>query len=485
MHIFLFDKQVEHVNAKERYNLVSGGMASGKSMSWIVKFILLSMWFPGTRILIGRRTKSNAQNTFMKDFVDLCPPGMYEHKVGDGKIVFSNGSEGVFFGLDALAGNSGEDLKKAIQELKSHNFGFVFIDQLEEIEERVFEALNSRMRRRQCRHGTRDGKDVVIHRDKDENAIYEECLHCGRYTFNQMNFTTNPANFWGYDFFKANPRPMTRLVETSMLDNRQNLSEQFIQSELQKPRRYVQKFVYGEWSPDSLVEAAVFEEDYRKDQAFNVREPLRQFDGINIFEEPKSEEYQIGIDPSEGAVDPCYVTCMSKTTGKQVASFSGFVPLRVVAEKALHIAHMYSMIDKPMIVCEVQGGGQTVIEEIRRVYDKIYEREVFNHRENKSTNKLGFHTNYATKLQLIEHFKDLLQKRFVKLSDKRVLDEMATFVWTDEAKKRGAGAQNNYHDDSIMGIMMAYWRVEPQSYREKKMQKELQQRKSVVQYQYE
>ena len=469
-------KQIEFINEKSRFNLVSGGMAAGKTLAYIVKFILLMMMFPGTRALIGRKTKGNAVSTFMKDFADICPAGLYEYKIGEGKIIFVNGSEAVFFGLDALQSGDGEDLKKAVQDLRSHNFGFIFIDQLEEIEMKVFEALNSRMRRRQCKHS----REMQIVHDN-----YEECKECGKYTFSQMNFTTNPANFWAYDFFKANPRPMTHLVEVNMLDNKEFLSEQFIQSELAKPKRYVQKFVYGEWSPDSMVEGGVFAEDYIRQQQFYVKAPLREFDGIKIFAEPEIKEYQVGLDPSEGVVDPCCIKVVCKDTGEEGASYTGFTNATNIVQKVVQLSMMYSMKSKPLIVPECVGAGQAVIELLKRQYENIYEREVFLYREQKNVKKLGFHTNFATKQQLIEKFIELLQKRFPKLRDAETLNEFKTFIYSDIADKKGAGAQRGYHDDRVIATMLAYWNIEAPTHKEKSLLDKLnQKKKKPIKYQY-
>lgn len=476
--IRLNEKQIEFLNDKNRFSLVSGGMASGKTLAFIIKFILISQWFPGTRIMIGRKTKGNASETFMKDFVDVCPPGIYEHKIGEGKIIFKNGTEAIFFGLDSLA-SGGEDLKKAIQTIKSHNFGFVFIDQLEEIDESVFEALNSRVRRRQCKHGTDESKgEVIVVRDKNRLPLYEKCATCGLYTFNQFNMTTNPANFWGYDYFKVHPRPMTHLVETSMLDNRGNLSEQFIQSELAKPERYVKKFVYGDWSPDSLVEGGVFSEDYIKHQAFYIKNPIREFDGIKIFSEPEyNHEYQIGVDSSEGSTDPCSIQVINKDTGEQVACFNQFVPVNVQIEKTMQLAMMYSLKRKPMLVIETNASGTAVIEGIKKQYDNIYEREVFNYREQKNLKKLGFQTNFASKALLIENFNTLLSKKYVIIRDRNTHEEMKVFVYSDEAQKKGAGAQRGYHDDNVMALMLAYFNVRPKTKEENTLSRLLEEKR--------
>jgi hypothetical protein len=484
--IRLNPKQVAFVNAKERFTLESGGMASGKSLAFIVKFILLTQWFPGTRILIGRKTKGNAAETFLKDFVDLCPPGIYEHKVGEGKLIFMNGTEAVFFGLDALQ-SGGEDLKKAIQDIKSHNFGFVFIDQLEEIEERVFDALNSRVRARMCKHGTSEanGEVRVFRNDKGE-AVYDVCQTCGLYTFNQFNMTTNPANFWAFDYFKAHPRAMTRLIETSMLDNKDNLPEQFIQSELAKPDRYVRKFVYGEWSVDVLSENTVFDESALRNQAFSIRKPLKEEDGIKFYAELiKTHEYQIGVDCSEGAVDPCSIQVWDKTNGEQAAVYNAFVPVRTQIEKILNLTREFQTKTKPLVVVESNSVGTAVIEGLKPFYDHIYEREVFNYREQRSTKKLGFQTNWSTKTLLIENTKTLFMKKYPKIHDFQTLEEMKTFVYTDQANEKGAGASRGYHDDNIMAMMLALHGVKARTIEEEKLHALMENRpKSKFKFQY-
>lgn len=453
----LNDKQWEFVNSKTRYSLISGGFASGKTTAFIVKLILLSLWFPGNRILLGRRSRTDVERATLPDFMDICPEGIYEHKVGPGKIVFGNGSEIIFFGLEALQAGAGQDIKKAEQAIKSLNLGAVFIDQLEEVEERVFEALSGRLRR--------------------------------NVGFQQMCFTTNPANFWAYDYFKVNPRKNTLLIETSMLDNKNNLTEDFIADQLSKGEKYVRRYVYGEWSPDSLVEGGVFSQETIKKQQFYVREPKREFDGIKIWEEPSANyEYQIGIDPSEGAVDPSVIKVICKETGEEVAMYKAFIPIAPLTEKAIQIAIMYSLKRKPLLVPEATGIGAALIEALKLTgYSHIYEREIFSQREKKTTKKLGFHTNYATKSQLIEHGKNLFDKGMLKLRSIACLEEMKTFIYSNEVAKRGAGAQSGYHDDEIMATLLACWNIQPTTARENILLGKLQgqNKKKVLQYQYE
>lgn len=453
--IKLNPKQIIYVNNKSRSLLGCGGMSSGKTLAFIVKFILLSQFFPGSKFLIGRKTQGNAEETFMKDFMEICPMEIYTHSKGYHKIIFSNGSEAEFWGLDALQSGASTDIKKAEQKLKSHNFTFEMIDQLEEIEMKVFDALQTRMRRRVCNH---DAEDMLVKRNKKDEPIYEICSICGKYTFNQFFSTMNPANHWSYDYFKVNPRVNTALVESGTLDNKSHLTEQFIQTELAKPEAYKAKFFYGQWDDKSMVEGGVFAEEWILNQRALVMKPIRVLGGIRIFEEMKERhEYQIGIDPSTGAVDPCNITCISKNTGKVVATYTASVPTNVIVEKAVQIAMLYG---KPLIVPEATGVGQALVEALKMVYDNIYMRQVFSTREEeKYSSKLGFYTTYSTKTQLIEHMKELFQAGFPKIHDVDSVNEMNKFIYTDSATEKGARAQTGYHDDRIMGLMLAFWNV--------------------------
>lgn len=450
-------KQIEFLNNKSRSSLAGGGMASGKTLPFVVKFILLSQWFPGCNILIGRKTQGNAEETFMKDFVKVCPPEIYQHSKGAHKIIFTNGSTAEFWGLDALQSGATDDIKKAEQKLKSHNFHFIFCDQLEEQEKKVYDALMSRMRATMCSHPQ---NEKITKRNKAGEAVYDICQTCRKYSFNQFIATTNPANYWGYHHFKVLPQPNTFLIEMSTLDNRANLPAGHIEGELNKPEIYKLKFLYGQWDDKSMVEGGVFAEEWILNQRALMKPPIRILGGIKIFEEPRvDEEYQIGIDPSTGAVDPCNITCVSKKSGSVVATYTAQVPINVIAEKSVQIAIMYSLKTPVLLVPE--ANVQAIIEALKPLWEHIYIREVYAAIEDKKTSKLGFYTTFATKTQLIENMKELFQKGFPKIYDTDTVEEINKFIYTDSAQEKGAGAQKGYHDDRVMGMMLAYWKVIP------------------------
>lgn len=415
--------QTEFVsNFKDRFCLYSGGYGCGKSLALYIKLILFCKCFRDNRIVLGRRTLQDIERAVLPDLFDLMPSNWYKHRIKDAIINFPDtNSQIILFGLDALQQGSMADIKKAQQKLKSINIGAFFIDQLEEIEYEVFNTLDTRMRR-----------NVPVR---------------------QGNMTTNPANFWAYDWFKANPRKFTKLYEGSMLDNKEHLPVDYLQTQLAKDTRFVKRYVYGQWTPDLLTDRAVFTPEFIERMEFSKRKPLKTEEGCEIFEEYKDIGYQIGVDPSEGSIDPSSISVVSEE-GRKVAKFNGKVPIPALIEK---VKFLYYKYHKPLIIPESNASGAALIEGIKDL--KIYRRKQFEYRTKKELEKVGFNTNYQSKQALISHFQDLLRNGFPKIYDEKTINEFKTFIWSDEARQKGAGAQRGFHDDDVMSTLLAYWEM--------------------------
>lgn len=409
--------------------LASGGFGSGKSTALYVKLILFCKCFPGNRVLLGRKTLSDIDRAVLPELFDLMPPSWYEHRVKDGLINFTNGSQIILFGLDAMQSGGVADIKKAQQKLKSLNLGAYFIDQLEEIEQEVFDVLNSRLRR----------NDVPLR---------------------QGNMTTNPANFWAYDPFVANPKAGYCLYQTSMLQN-PNLPGDYVQNQLSMGEDYVRRFVEGEWTTDVLLKGTVFAREHIKFLEALVKPPLREEEGCEIFEDPiAGMEYRMGVDPSEGVVDPSSISVVG-SHGRKVAKFNGKVPISSLSDK---VKFLYYKYHKPLIVPESNAAGAALIREIRDL--NVYRRKQLEYKHDKETEKLGFRTSWESKQQLIQHFQTLLRNHIPKVYDKKTVEEMKTFLYADDATLQGAGAARGFHDDDIMSTMLAYWEFHPKKIEE-------------------
>lgn len=410
---------------KSSFCLNSGGFGSGKSLALYIKMILFCMCFPGNRVLLGRKTLSDVDRAVLPDLFLLVPPDWVEHRVKDGVINFNNGSQIVLFGLDAMQSGGIADIKKAEQKLKSLNLGAYFIDQLEEVEESVFDVLNSRLRR----------VDVPLR---------------------QGNMTANPANYWAYDAFVANPREGYKLFRSSMLQN-PHLPGDYIYKQMAMPQDYVKRFVKGEWTTDNMLKGSVFAKEDISFQERFLMKPISIENECEIYEQPKNGvEYRMGVDPSEGVVDPSSISVVS-SNGKKVAKFNGKVPITALADK---VKFLYYKYNKPLIIPERNSAGAALIREIRdlRVYKDIRTDEKWD----KQTEKLGFRMSWESKSKLITHFQKLLHDRVPKICDKKTIEEFKVFLWNDEASQQGAGAARGFHDDDVISTLLAFWDWTPQ-----------------------
>lgn len=416
--------------------LNSGGFGSGKSLALYVKLVLLCMCFPGNRVLMGRKTLSDIDRAVLPELFDLIPPSWYEHRVKDGLINFNNGSQIILFGLDAMQSGGVADIKKAQQKLKSLNLGAYFIDQLEEVEYEVFEVLNSRLRRNEV-------------------------------PFRQGNMDCNPANFWAYHMFKMkqkkmddgwadNPDSKALLYESNMLHN-PHLPWDYIRKQLDMGEDYVKRFVHGEWTTDVLLKGTVFSKENIAWLSRELRNPISIEEGCEIYEQPKrGVEYRMGVDPSEGVVDPSSISVVS-FEGRKVAKFNGKLPIQGLADR---VKFLYYKYQKPLIVPESNSSGTALIREIRDL--RVYRRKQLDHKTDIETEKLGFRTSWDSKQQLIDHFQKLLRNKALRIYDKKTIEEMKSFMWNDEATQQGAGAARGFHDDDIMSTLLAYWEFDPQ-----------------------
>ena len=421
-------------NGENKFMLFSGGRGCGKSLAMCIKIYLVCKGFKGIQVLLGRKNISDIEKTTLQDLFRIMPPHEYEYRVKDGIIRFKNGSQIILFGLDAMQSGSAADMKKANQKTKSLNIGSYFIDQLEEIEYDVFQSLGDTMR------------------------MTSPELDYPR----QGNMTTNPANFWGYHYFKLGERmnedghwvpkvtPDSTLIEGSMLDNKDNLPVDFVRDRLSREESYVRRMVHGEWTLDLLLKGAVFANEHIKALELIRKAPLRKQEGCEIYEEPRAIEYRMGVDPSEGVVDPSSISVVD-IHGRKVAKWNGMIPIQGLADK---VKFLYYLYNKPLIVVE-SNTGAALIREIRDL--KLYRRKRTDEKYDIETEKLGFRMSWESKQQLISHFQSLLRRGIPKIFDARTTQEMRSFMWSDEATQSGAGASRGFHDDDVISTMLAYW----------------------------
>lgn len=472
------EKQAEFISDLDGLNhkflLHSGGRGSGKSLALCVKIYLMCKGFKGIVVLLGRKNISDIEKTTLQDLFRLIPPNEYEYRVKDGKINFKNGSQIILMGLDAMQSGNVAEMKKAQQKTKSMNIGAYFIDQLEEIEYEVFQALNDTMRMTSPEAAELMAKLSDEERNLAKEMSAKDLLEkYGVLDYpRQGNATTNPANYWAYHYFKRNERmnedghwiPKTMqdsyLLESSMLDNKDNLPADFVRDRMNREESYVRRMVHGEWNIDLMLKGSVFsKENVRFLESF-VRPPLRVEEGCEIYEEcAEGQEYRMGVDPSEGVVDPSSISVFS-SSGRKVAKWNGMIPIQGLADKVKFLYYKYK---KSLIIVE-SNSGAGLIREIRDL--KLWRRKTTDEKYDRETEKLGFRMSWESKSQLIEHYQALLRNKQVKIYDRKTVEEMKTFMWSDEATQQGAGAARQFHDDDVISTMLALWDWNPRKQEE-------------------
>jgi PBSX family phage terminase large subunit len=136
------EKQADFVLSTKKFSCFSGGFGNGKTTAGCLKGIALSQ-YPGNFGLVGRLTYPELRDTTRRSFFELCPPEYYAKEHGgewrrsENHLILANGSEVIFRHLDTIAE----------KELLSLNLGWFYIDQAEEIGEKLFLVLQSRLRK--------------------------------------------------------------------------------------------------------------------------------------------------------------------------------------------------------------------------------------------------------------------------------------------------------------------------------------------------
>lgn len=425
----LTPSQEKFWNSKKRVVLFSGGYGCGKSMILVLKAIEMAIRHPNNFILMGRQTYVEIKDSLWKEFINICPDHLVASiSKAEMRIVLINKSEIIFRHLD----------KVSEKEIKSMNLGCAFIDQAEDLSKPVFLGIKGRLRR----EGVEDG----------DRRIY---------------MTMNPELTWHYADFKQNPLPENELIEASTLENKDNLPEEYIKDLLNYPENYKRQYVYGVWDESLLSGNTVFSREDIEKMSVTLMTALEEIDGLKIYAKwQRGHRYQMGIDVAEGAEeetehkDKSTITIVDLTMLEEVAHWSGQVPPDVVAEKAAKFARLYQQKggEYCVVVPEMNSIGLTLVNRIKQEDDIVlYQREEFDKSVGKRLKKLGWRTTRQSKPLLVNHFQELLRLKNPKLRTRETLEEIKTFIWSDQPKKSGMGAKTGFHDDRIISFLLAFF----------------------------
>lgn len=423
--IALLSKQEQCLASKARELLLSGGFRSGKTLSLIIKVITQHLTVPNNRGILGRLTYPELRDTLQKDFFNLLPEEWIAPngwRSSDGNLMLRNGTEVLFRHMDTMS-----EL-----EMRGGEYGFGLFSQVEEMEESVIDAFTGRL-----------------------SLKHVPCP--------QVMMDCNPALFWAYKRFKQEKDSSRELIEFSMLDNQKNLREDYLANELKKPDSYKRQFVYGIWDESLLSNRAVIPIEYIQAQRVFETPPIRMFNGIEIFKDSERfHDYQIGVDTSEGiGLDFSAVSCVDVYTGEQVAFWKGQIQPDQLKTLVVPLAHYFN---DAKIVPEINNTGIAFVANLKIDYPNIYVRKDFDREDGHEKQVYGWKTTSGTKPLLVDNFLTLLREGQAIIRSQKVINEMPTFIYTDDVKKKGMGAQGSFHDDGLIATMLSYLDVDPSKF---------------------
>jgi hypothetical protein len=123
--------------ATHRYQCYSGGYGSGKTYLACLKLLFLAINFPGYRTAIVRKELNVLKKTTLQTFLKIAEPLIARFNQQEGILDLHNGSRFLFLGLDRFSE----------QDVKSLELNAAFIDQAEELDELIYNHLDTRLGR--------------------------------------------------------------------------------------------------------------------------------------------------------------------------------------------------------------------------------------------------------------------------------------------------------------------------------------------------
>ena len=187
-----------------------------------------------------------------------------------------------------------------------------------------------------------------------------------------------------------------------------------------------------------------------------TRKPVDKLDDILIYEKPKEHYYSLGADSSEGVgQDDSVFTVIDKMTGREVAQFvNDRIPPDLFARKIVKAAEYFN---NAIVVPEINAHGLVVLNELRNLnYANIFRQRYYDHASRQWSRRLGWKTSKLSKPIMVDDFIKGLREEEIGLSSIITVNQMLTFVHTNESNKHGMGAETGQKDDCLVSAMLAW-----------------------------
>ena len=427
---------------RHRYLVLMGGGGSGKSIFAGNKIIERCSTEPGHRWLVCRKVATTLRESCFNQLIGQVNEQMPERvaKIKDMHIIFRNGSEIIFAGLDD------------VQKLKSiYDITGIWIEEASEITETDFNQLDIRLR----------GKTIC----------YQQII----ITFNPISILHwLKRRFFDCENLPAKEKAKIRTHRSTYKDNRFLPQENI---DVLEAFKYTDPYYYsvyclGEWG---VLGKSVFDKEKVSARLAYLRSaPKEQDKGYFSYEDTglgiakvdwvsdkvdgfitiyapvkPRRHYVIGGDTAGDGSDYNIGQVLDNKTGEQVCV------LRKQYDEDLYAKQMYCMgmyYNQALIGIETNYSTYPTMELERLGYENLYVRETFDNYTHKTKQSFGFVTTEKTRPVIISSLIKWVREDTQCLNDPTTLEEMLTFVRNEHFRPE---AESGAHDDCVMALAIA------------------------------
>jgi len=170
----------------------------------------------------------------------------------------------------------------------------------------------------------------------------------------------------------------------------------------------------------------------------------------------------VGVDTAAGGTDYCAAQFLSKTKlDVPIVYHSKSLATEMTPIVFGELERIYDITGVPPTVAyERNNGGVFELERLASL-NRLNKFRVFNMMtygaiDNPEKRKIGWDTNSATRPKMLSDLKEAIDKRLVKLYDKRTVDELFSFIVVETSTAWKAQAEKGAHDDLVMALAIAW-----------------------------
>ena len=178
---------------------------------------------------------------------------------------------------------------------------------------------------------------------------------------------------------------------------------------------------------------------------------------LKIWEEPKDEDYIIGIDTSQGLEKGDY-SCMAvwSRKRKKVAEWHGHMAPDLLGKEAVKLAKYYKLA---WIIPEINNMGISTLDTIRHEqYYRLYRRRTSPDKSgNEPTDMYGFWTSSKSKPLLIKSLSKLIRDDATLIVDEETIRECISYVYDASGRMN---AQQGCYDDRVIANALAVFFID-------------------------